>query len=183
MQHGLSRRTTAVTPGTSTPMLVSLLDASLHSTLPKCVLTFQLYCVEGTTNHTWHGGRAKYTLIRIPASHKLGTGSNAAELAPKGAPVSTTATDNGAGSVDVREINVGASTDDPMQLIVGKGWWKRSELVDENGYCLISETVMPGWHPNDHAFLSRSDLAELFPGNEAWVKANERHTLETVIFT
>ncbi|KAL7006636.1 hypothetical protein EMMF5_003802 [Cystobasidiomycetes sp. EMM_F5] len=127
--------------------------------------------------------RAKYTLIRIPASHKLGTGSNAAELAPKGAPVSTTATDNGAGSVDVREINVGASTDDPMQLIVGKGWWKRSELVDENGYCLISETVMPGWHPNDHAFLSRSDLAELFPGNEAWVKANERHTLETVIFT
>lgn len=50
-----------------------------------------------------------------------------------------------------------------MQLIVPEGWWKRSELVDKaDGYCLITETVCPGWHPDEHEFMHESHLKDLF---------------------
>lgn len=46
-----------------------------------------------------------------------------------------------------------------MQLIVPRGWWKRSET---SSHCLISETVCPAWSPDEHAFLDRARLAEMF---------------------
>jgi len=64
------------------------------------------------------------------------------------------------------------------QLIVGGGVWKMSQLpkadiekaegegeeVRERTGCLITEVVMPGFHWEDHAFLTREELGVLFEG-------------------
>ena len=99
-----------------------------------------------TTSHTWHSGKAVYTLIKRekPADGAL---------------------------PETKTVVLGsdASKGEQMQLIVPPGWWKRSELVDEDdGHCLITETVSPGWHPDEHEFMNEKHLNELF---------GERHDL------
>lgn len=54
-----------------------------------------------------------------------------------------------------------------MQLIVPAGWWKSSRLIDEeHGHCLITETVCPGWHADEHEFMHEEHVKELF-GDDA----------------
>lgn len=68
-------------------------------------------------------------------------------------------------------------------LLVGTGVWKMSRLLpdaitdaenQENDHCLITEVVVPGFHWEDHQFLTREGLKALFAdhgeGGEKWVK-------------
>lgn len=99
-----------------------------------------------TTSHTWHSGRAVYTLIKIPTS-----------ASPSGAP---------SDEVEIKTVVMGpdASRGEQMCLIVEGGWWKRSEVTDleGDGHCLISECVMPAWCPEDHEWMTSKHLQELF---------------------
>ena len=65
-----------------------------------------------------------------------------------------------------------------MQLILEKGWWKRSELLDPNAHCLITETVCPAWHPDDHAFMTSKDLKTLFGDRHDMISKYADHTLD-----
>lgn len=64
------------------------------------------------------------------------------------------------------------------QLVVGTGVWKMSKIPqddldatktqndkDHTG-CLITEVVTPGFHWEDHKFMTRERLQELFQGVE-----------------
>lgn len=103
-----------------------------------------------TTSHTWHSGRATYTLIKKAA--------DASGAASKGK--------GKAGEVEIKTIVMGpdASKGEQLCLVVEGGWWKRSEVLDLNGqgHCLISECVVPAWVPEDHEFMTRRHLEELF---------------------
>lgn len=101
-----------------------------------------------TTVHTWHSGKAAYTLIKVQdkASTAADSGSKS-----KQAP-------------EVKRVVVGDDIDagETMVLVVPPGWWKRSETLHPSSHALISETVTPGWTPEDHAFMSPKDLQSLF---------------------
>ncbi|KPV77562.1 uncharacterized protein RHOBADRAFT_33711, partial [Rhodotorula graminis WP1] len=109
--------------------------------------------------HLHHQGRAAYTLIR-PAQEG-----------------------SGGGRVEVRRVTVGsdAARGEVRQLVVEGGWWKASRIpgddlvegdADRVG-CLISEVVVPGFSFDDHAFLTRSGLFELFGGDESSPEVQE----------
>ncbi|GAA5927370.1 Cff1p [Sporobolomyces koalae] len=103
-----------------------------------------------TTYHLLHNGRAKYTLLRQSPT--------AGEK-----PV-------------IKQVVMGEDVEkgELRQLLVEGGWWKASELPEEdlsNGEedktgCLISEVVVPGFDWHDHAFLTRKGLLNLFNGDE-----------------
>lgn len=67
----------------------------------------------------------------------------------------------------ISEVVLGCCENETRQLIVPGGYYKRSELVDGDAFCLISEVVTPAWHPDDHQFLSEAGLARLFPEGSA----------------
>ena len=63
------------------------------------------------------------------------------------------------------------------QLIVGTGVWKKSQLLPSDlklattpeeqdlVNCLITEVVVPGFAWEDHKFMTKEDLEELFEGD------------------
>jgi predicted cupin superfamily sugar epimerase len=102
--------------------------------------------------HILHAGRALYTLI----SPLHGTTAEPA----------------------VHRIVMGPdpTKGEVTQLFVPGGWWKASELPDddlllldsadpeglkENIGCLISEIVVPGWNPDQHQFLTEDEVIKI----------------------
>jgi len=75
--------------------------------------------------------------------------------------------------------------DEVPQLFVPGGWWKASEIPEEDMLlldapsanvdemrerigCLISEIVVPGWNPDQHVFISEDKLKEMWGGRDGW---------------
>ena len=108
----------------------------------------------GTTSHIWHSGKAVYTLIKIPSS------KDSHEEA------------------EIKEIVMGPdiAKGEQMQLIVEKGWWKRSALAEGSEHCLITEIVCPAWHPEDHAFMTSKTLKDLFGDKQDMIGKYMDHT-------
>ncbi|KAF8592071.1 hypothetical protein K439DRAFT_1325203 [Ramaria rubella] len=105
------------------------------------------------THHVLHEGRAEYTLITPGVSG----------FPPK---------------VEKVVMGTNAEAGEKRQLLVGTGVWKRSAIPEEDIVsartleekertgCLITEVVVPGFHWEDHAFLKKQELEELFKGVE-----------------
>ncbi|WWC72667.1 uncharacterized protein I206_106631 [Kwoniella pini CBS 10737] len=70
-------------------------------------------------------------------------------------------------------------------LFVPGGWWKASEIPDEDLLlldapdarearlnerigCLISEVVVPGWNPDQHQFIDEDKLKAMWGGKDGW---------------
>lgn len=101
--------------------------------------------------HIHHAGRALYTLIKPPSS---------ADTEP-----------------EVYRVVVGPDVlnGELTQLYVPGGWWKASEIPEEDMLlldaptadanlrehigCLISEVVVPGWEPSQHAFVDEEKVS------------------------
>ncbi|KAF9644436.1 hypothetical protein BDM02DRAFT_3121924 [Thelephora ganbajun] len=110
------------------------------------------------TYHVLHQGRAEYTLI-TPV--------------PDGPP-----------KVEVKVIGIGHG--EHRQLLVGTGVWKKSRILPEDIAlgksdqdkdrigCLITEVVVPGFHWEDHKFMKKHDLEDLYKG----VKGGEKFIAE-----
>ncbi|KAI0039501.1 hypothetical protein FA95DRAFT_1504106 [Auriscalpium vulgare] len=104
---------------------------------------------KSVTMHVHHHGRAEYTLI-TPS--------------PAGPPRITRAV-----------IGPNVAAGEQRQLLVGTGVWKMSRLLPEDvadpdatqrAGCLITEVVVPGFHWEDHKYLTQAGLDELFAGVE-----------------
>ena len=117
------------------------------------------------TYHVLHQGRAEYTLIT--------PGEN-------GAPP----------TVSTAVMGTNTAAGETRLLLVGTGVWKMSRLLPEDLAlgtdaekadkvgCLITEVVVPGFHWEDHKFLTKQALHELFKGvegGEALIKKLEPH--------
>jgi predicted cupin superfamily sugar epimerase len=102
------------------------------------------------TYHVLHQGRAEYTLIT-----------------PGNPPV-----------IEKKVMGTNVKAGEQRQLFVGTGVWKMSRIPlgdleaaktsqdeDRTG-CLITEIVTPGFHWEDHKFLTLKELQELFKGTE-----------------
>ena len=97
--------------------------------------------------HVLHHGRAEYTLIHPPTSK---------------APA----------RVERIVIGPNARAGEVRQLLVGTSVWKMSRILPEDLKsadkervgCLISEVVFPGFHWEDHQFLTTDALVALFKG-------------------
>lgn len=118
-----------------------------------------------TTVHTWHNGKAAYTLIKLQDEATAGEGSGSGSKS-KQAP-------------EVKRIVVGDDIEagETMVLVVPPGWWKRSETLHPSSHALISETVTPGWTPEDHAFMSPQDLQSIFYGQQDLIDEFAPHVL------
>ncbi|KII85617.1 hypothetical protein PLICRDRAFT_44946 [Plicaturopsis crispa FD-325 SS-3] len=112
---------------------------------------------KSVTYHVLHQGRAEYTLIT-----------------PGNPP-----------TIEKKIMGANASAGELRQLIVGTGVWKMSQLLPEDiksavtqeekdhTGCLITEVVVPGFHWEDHQFLTLKTLKDLFkdsPGGEEKIK-------------
>ncbi|WVF67779.1 hypothetical protein IAT40_002540 [Kwoniella sp. CBS 6097] len=114
-----------------------------------------------STFHIHHAGRALYTLIRPPSETETAPSIHRVILGP-----------------NVTEGEV-------TQLFVPGGWWKASEIPDEDLLlldapdaqkaglqdkigCLISEVVVPGWNPDQHQFINEDKLKAMWGGNPGW---------------
>ncbi|WWC65274.1 uncharacterized protein I303_107891 [Kwoniella dejecticola CBS 10117] len=114
-----------------------------------------------STFHLHHSGRALYTLIKPPQT-------------PGEIPT-------------IHRVILGpnASQGEVLQLFVPGGWWKASEIPDEdlllldapgakeanlhkNIGCLISEVVVPGWNPDQHQFIDEDKLKAMWSGKDGW---------------
>ncbi|KAJ6504279.1 RmlC-like cupin domain-containing protein [Mycena vitilis] len=102
---------------------------------------------KSVTYHVHHQGRAEYTLITPRAGKK---------------PL-----------VERKIIGPNTEAGETRQLIVGTGVWKMSRLLEadvkdkgDNAGCLITEVVVPGFHWEDHAFLTSAGLKELMGDGE-----------------
>ncbi|SRR6266404_5349861 len=99
--------------------------------------------------HVHHTGRAEYTLI-TPSPEK--------GVLPT-----------------IKRVVMGpdVSAGEQRQLLVGTGVWKMSRLMDEDlkgphlerTGCLVTEVVIPGFHWEDHRYLTRAGLEEMFAAN------------------
>ncbi|BGP23952.1 hypothetical protein JCM10295v2_002853 [Rhodotorula toruloides] len=107
------------------------------------------------TFHVLHAGRALYTLVKpLPPSSPCGA------------------------EPEIKHLVMGAdsSKGEVRQLFVEGGWWKASEIPEEDleaseedkehTGCLISEVVVPGFDFEDHKFFTKQELSALFGGNE-----------------
>ncbi|KAI8800987.1 RmlC-like cupin domain-containing protein [Cladochytrium replicatum] len=116
---------------------------------------------KSATMHVHHCGRTRYTLISAKAP--LGKGLMDSEGMPL-TKVVTMGEDFERGEV--------------RQLVVEGGWWKVSEVPDEDIAAvesgmvdaervgaLITEVVTPGFHWDDHTYLTVAKLRELFAGH------------------
>lgn len=95
-----------------------------------------------------HQGRAEYTLITPVAG--------------------------GPPKVEVKVMGVGPG--EHRQLLVGTGIWKKSRILPEDIAlgksdqdkdkigCLITEVVVPGFHWEDHVFMEKRHLEDMFKG-------------------
>lgn len=109
--------------------------------------------------HVLHQGRARYTLIHIPNSS-----SNLNNPRPR-----------------VEHITIGTNTSagEVRQLLVSDSWKMseipeedlekvaKGEVSEEHVGCLITEVVVPGFEWEDHKFLTRGELENLFGGEDA----------------
>lgn len=105
--------------------------------------------------HVLHQGRAEYVLIYPPNHPKY---SNSRPIVKR----TVMGPNTGAGEV--------------RQLYVESGVWKKSSLLKEDISgesvdkerigCLITEVVSPGFDWQDHRWLGREELEELFPEDE-----------------
>jgi len=110
---------------------------------------------KSVTYHVLHQGRAEYTLIT-----------------PTFPP-----------TIEIKVM--GTNPGEQRQLLVGTGVWKRSRILPEDRAlakttadqdkvgCLITEVVVPGFHWEDHQFLTKAKLEELFkdaPNKEEAIK-------------
>jgi predicted cupin superfamily sugar epimerase len=98
------------------------------------------------TYHILHQGRAEYTLIT-----------------PGNPPV-----------IEKKVMGTNVRVGEQRQLLVGTGVWKMSRIPPEDlkapttqdekdrTGCLITEVVTPGFHWEDHKFLTLEELKELF---------------------
>jgi uncharacterized protein len=117
------------------------------------------------TFHLHHAGRAIYTLVN-----------------PRTSPP------------EIQRVVMGpdSSAGELKQLFVGGGWWKASELLEEDLQaagedeekkektgCLISEVVVPGFHWEDHAFLDEKGLEELAKGDKSLVERLKKYVRPT----
>ncbi|GFZ47997.1 hypothetical protein JCM24511_05744 [Saitozyma sp. JCM 24511] len=109
--------------------------------------------------HLLHSGRSLYTLIKPPTS-------------PDETP-------------EVHRIIMGhdAAAGEVSQLFVPGGWWKASEIPEEDRLlldapdvadlkerigCLVSEIVVPGWNPDQHLFIDEDKLKAMWGGKPGW---------------
>lgn len=118
-------------------------------------LTVDTFPPDAQHFHLLHSGRALYTLIQPPAS---------ATSLPT-----------------VHRVTLGhdIAAGETPQLFVPGGWWKASELpqedlallqgpgakenkMEERVGCLISEIVVPGWNPDQHAFLDEDKVSAVW---------------------
>lgn len=117
-----------------------------------------LHLNKSATMHVHHAGRTKYTLISAKAP--LGKGL----VDENGNPLTRTVVMGD----DVAKGEV-------RQLLVEGGWWKVSEIPEDDRTAardgtadggrvgaLISEIVTPGFHWNDHTYLTQAKLRDLF---------------------
>lgn len=117
------------------------------------------------TYHVLHQGRAEYTLI-TPA--------------PNGPP-----------KIEVKVMGTGPG--EHRQLLVGAGIWKKSRILPEdmalaksdqdkdNIGCLITEVVVTGFAWEDHKFMKKQDLEDLFKdaeGGEGRIAEYEEYLLK-----
>ncbi|GJE91511.1 cupin domain-containing protein [Phanerochaete sordida] len=108
---------------------------------------------KSVTMHVLHQGRAEYTLIHPSNPPRIET------------------------------IVMGPNIDkgETLQLLVGSNVWKKSKLLDDDVAaadedaakrdrtgCLITEVVFPGFHWEDHGYLSRAELEKLWGGKAGW---------------
>ncbi|KAH8994444.1 RmlC-like cupin domain-containing protein [Lactarius akahatsu] len=109
----------------------------------------KIHMNKSITMHVHHTGRAEYTLI-TPSPEKGGLPA-------------------------IKRVVMGpnASAGEQRQLLVGTGVWKMSRLLDvdlkgpdlERTGCLITEVVIPGFHWEDHKYLTQTELEEMFAAN------------------
>ncbi|OCF36016.1 hypothetical protein I317_00538 [Kwoniella heveanensis CBS 569] len=116
-----------------------------------------------STFHIHHAGRALYTLIRPPSPS------------------------SGESTPSIHRVIVGPNVTqgEVTQLFVPGGWWKASEIPEEDLLlldapdaekaglkerigCLISEVVVPGWNPDQHQFIDEDKLKAMWGGNPGW---------------
>ncbi|KAI0062431.1 hypothetical protein BV25DRAFT_1825418 [Artomyces pyxidatus] len=107
---------------------------------------------KSVTMHVHHHGRAEYTLITPSAS---------------GPPL-----------IERAVIGPNVAAGEQRQLLVGTGVWKMSRLLPADTApgvaedakmrtgCLITEVVVPGFHWEDHKYLTRKELEALFESVE-----------------
>ncbi|WWD20798.1 hypothetical protein CI109_105275 [Kwoniella shandongensis] len=115
-----------------------------------------------STFHLHHSGRALYTLIKPPSSSE-----------PSAKP-----------TIHRFVMGPNPSLGEVTQLFVPGGWWKASEIPDEDLLlldspsgneqlrdkmgCLISEVVVPGWNPDQHQFIDEDKLKAMWGGEPGW---------------
>ncbi|GAA5892256.1 Cff1p [Sporobolomyces salmoneus] len=107
-----------------------------------------LHLNKSTTYHLHHSGRSLYTLLRP--------------------------TPSGRGKPEIKQVVMGENVEKGQvrQLVVEGGWWKCSEIPEEDLEegeeervgCLISEVVVPGFAWPDHAFLTEGGLWDILRG-------------------
>ncbi|KAL5536156.1 hypothetical protein ACEPAF_4261 [Sanghuangporus sanghuang] len=107
---------------------------------------------KSVTYHVLHQGRAEYTLIAPGVAGKPPT-------------------------IEKKVMGPNAAAGELRMLFVGTGIWKMSRLLPEDlavGItpekadkvgCLIHEIVVPGFHWEDHQFLTKEKLDALFEGS------------------
>ncbi|KIM76855.1 hypothetical protein PILCRDRAFT_12409 [Piloderma croceum F 1598] len=105
---------------------------------------------KSVTYHVLHQGRAEYTLIT-----------------PGSPPV-----------IEKKVMGTNVTAGEQRQLFVGTGVWKMSRIPPEDleaattqdakdrTGCLITEVVTPGFHWEDHKFLTFKELQDLFKGTQ-----------------
>ncbi|KIR58999.1 hypothetical protein I314_04983 [Cryptococcus bacillisporus CA1873] len=144
-------------------------DKRLEATLIYYLLTPESYRGKmhmnlHSTFHLHHAGRALYTLIRPP--QKDGD------------------------EPTVRRVMMGSNSSlgEVTQLFVPGGWWKASEIPEEDMLlleavkdndlkerigCLISEVVVPGWNPDQHQFIDEDKLRAMWGTKSGWEQYTE----------
>ncbi|KAL7415830.1 RmlC-like cupin domain-containing protein [Mrakia frigida] len=118
----------------------------------------RMHMNRSATFHVHHCGRSEYTLIYPP------TGDSPAR-------------------VEYHVMGANSELGEVKQLFAPSNVWKASRIpvadlahAKEGGGdrerigCLISEVVVPGWVMEDHAFLTKEKLLELFAGDEEKAK-------------